>query len=94
MANPERIEHIEDLRRESRKHSQYLLLAAIGFAVCAGVAFSYGPAAGWPWSIGALVFAFGALWALIQARYFDLRIILSALLERQDRGYGDTDTLF
>lgn len=90
MADPERIEHMEDLRREVRKHSTYLSIAAVAFGVCVGVAFIYGPAAGWPWLIGALACAFGALWALIQARYFDLRIVLSVLLERQDRGYGDT----
>lgn len=91
MVDPgvERIEQYQYLRREATKHMRYFSIAILGFTVCLGAAFAEGWSGGWPWLLGAMWFAFGSLWALIEARYFDLRIMVDMLPDHFRRIFSD-----
>ena len=81
MSDPgvERIEEYQYLRREATKNMRYFYFSVLGFMLCLGFAFEEGSIGGWPWLLGAMLFLFGSLWSLIEARYFDLRIMLHVL---------------
>jgi hypothetical protein len=75
----ERIEQYQYLHGEAKKNMRWFTFAVVGFVACLLLAFTQGAGAGWPWLLGAQLFMFGGLWSLIEARYFDLRVMFHVL---------------
>lgn len=58
------------LDNQASKSMRYFNTAIFGFGACVVGAAVSGPNDGWHWLIGSILFQFGGLWALLEARHF------------------------
>jgi len=73
-----RAEEYKQLAAQARAHMKYFNGAVLGLGACLAATAVNGPTNGWIWLAGSIGLAFGALWCIVEARYYDLRATIVA----------------